>query len=113
LKKYTPKEKDIQLQKKPTPLTKILALGQTISYEERMFEKTIVIKKQRNTVTGKVEHLSDRCAMIRDENGVAHTFTATDVFTNDIMIQGLVKPRNVLAEILGMKNEQRKPGDAR
>jgi hypothetical protein len=100
------KDKEIiPLQKAPTPLTRFLTVGQVITYSERQYQKT-QIRYDRIKISGIVEYLNRYYAVIRDKKGVPYTFTATDVFTNDVIIEGRKKGRNPLAEVLGLSEEE-------
>ena len=101
------KEKDIEipLQRRPTPLTRFLKLGQDITYKERQYVP-YSHKKDWEVITGTIEYLCARYAVIKDDKGKPHTFTATDVFTGDVQIEGLQKRRNPLAEVLGLKEDK-------
>jgi hypothetical protein len=100
----TEKEVEIPLQRRPTPLIRFLKVGQSITYSERQYIP-YSHKKDREIVTGTIEYLCARYAVIKDDKGRPHTFTATDVFTGDVQIEGMQKRRNPLAEVLGLKED--------
>lgn len=102
------KEKEIviPLQRTPTPLNRVLKVGQAISYSERVFEKSAT-RQTRVTISGNIEFLCQYFAVVRDKKGILHTFTATDVFTNDVIIEGHKKGVSLLAEILGLKEDDK------
>lgn len=101
----TEKEVEMPLQRKPTPLTRFLKVGQAITFSERQYIP-YSHKKDWETYRGTIEYLCDRYAVIRDAKGKPHSFTATDVFTGDVQIEGLQKRRNPLAEVLGLKEDK-------
>lgn len=92
------------ISKRPTPLNQILHKGQQIKYSEWVRGG----KDNRKTQiwrSGTVEFVSEFFAAVRNSRGVIYTFTATDVYTNDVAIEGYKKPASTLAEVLGLKEE--------
>lgn len=90
--------------KRPVPLNKILKRGQQIKYSEWVQGG----KDNRKTQvwrSGIVEFVSEYFAAVRNSRGIIYTFTATDVYTNDVAIEGYKKPASTLAEVLGLKEE--------
>jgi hypothetical protein len=85
-----------------------LRFGQAVTYTEGHKGQCDQKTKRRHDeerISGTVEYLCEFYAVIRDKKGVAHSFTATDVFTNDVVIDGVEKRKNLLAEILGLKDD--------
>lgn len=98
-----------QLYKRPVPLNKILKKGQQIKYGEIVqYKKKVQGKNVREWRVGCVEFVSEYFAAVRDDNGLIYTFTATDVFTNDVVIEGYQKNTITLAEILELKEDDKK-----
>lgn len=93
----------MQLYKRPIPLNQVLKTGQQIKYGEFKRYKSKTKKTSREWRTGNVEFVSEYFAAVRDDNGLIYTFTATDVFTNDVEIEGYHRHTITLAEILGAK----------
>jgi hypothetical protein len=103
---YASAEKEIQIRRSPIPLNRILKVGQTVKYGELRRSKVRIDKKSaRKWRVGKVEFVSGFFTAIRNKRGIIYTFTATDVFTNDVVIEGCCRNTSTLAEVLGIKEE--------
>lgn len=91
----------MQPYKRPIPLNQVLKTGQQIKYGSK------TKKTSREWRTGNVEFVSEYFAAVRDDNGLIYTFTATDVYTNDVVIEGYQKNTITLAEILELKEDDK------
>lgn len=101
---YITQMRVMQLYKRPVPLNKILKKGQQIKYGEIVqYKKKVQKKNVREWRVGCVEFVSKHFTAVRDGKGLIYTFTATDVFTNDVEIEGYHRHTITLAEILGAK----------